>query len=221
MSYSCLISFKKLKPEEVFPFLQEFKKKYVDNIEQIVREEFVWSPLFKTSPLYEKIDPDAWDERTFNLKDKVETWLSDKLLKFRWFYFADKNILGVYGVDKSCQNIFDNTTYFQNSTDQDYEYEIWDGIDIFEKLRDNWKDMSKEDILKLYPDVTDFDYFRKTKIYEVIWKMFEDTLEDDNNALYLSMLGYWDFQVKRKAWNAVVEKYNAFIDMKENKKDKG
>ena len=159
-------------------------------------------------------------ERIITLKDKVENWLSDKVLKFRCFYLSDKNILGIYGVDKICQDIFDNTTYFQNSTDQNYEYEVWNGIEIFEAIVDNWKNISDEEILQLDSNCEDFEYFRKESIYKSIWKMFEDTLEDDNSALYLSILGYWDFQTKGKAWNAIVEKYNAFIDMKENKKDK-
>ena len=218
MSYGCQISFKKLNPEEVFPFLQEFKKKCVDNVEYLAKDNFIFSPLFKCNPDREKIDPTSWDKNTIELKDKVETWLSNSILKFRWFYFVDKNILGVYGVDNILKDIFDNTTYFQNSTDQDYDYEVWNGIDFFEKVANNWRTMSDEDILEIDPECEDFEYFRKESIYNCIWKMFESTLEDDSTALYISMIGFLDFQTKKKAWNAIVEKYNEFLALDEARK---
>jgi hypothetical protein len=222
MSYGCDISFKKVKAENVYTCLQEFKEHCIGKVEDIVKDNFIFSPPFKKHIITENIDPNSWDKDTIEMKDQVETWLSNSILKYRCFYLPKYELLGIYGVDKCVKDFFDNSIYFQNSTDQDYDYDIWNGIDIFEALRDNWKYMSDEDILEFYPDETDFEYFRKTKIYESIWKLVEHTLEDDKSALYLSLIGYWDFQIKERAWHAWCEKVNQFVDLgkekaKENK----
>lgn len=47
MSYSCSISFKQLKGDEVFSFFQRFKELTLNHFDDIAEENFTFSPLFK------------------------------------------------------------------------------------------------------------------------------------------------------------------------------
>lgn len=214
MSYGCTISFKNIEAKDLFQFLQHFKDGCIKNMELIAKDEFVFSPIFRqhNAKLIEE-NGETYEK----FKESTENWMKSSIFKFRWFYMADKNLLGVYGVNKSLQSLFDNTVYFQNSCDQDYEFDEWNGIPIFEEIAEKWKTATNEDIYKhfKYPneqeEPIDYDYYRRSNAYDEIWKMFEETLYNDDKALYLSIFGYWDFKHVHKFYHMVVQETNNWI----------
>lgn len=216
MSYSCEISFKQISGDDVYEFLQKFKKENINHLEEIAEDNFIYSPISKKIFKYDDLKeiPDA-------LKTETEEWAKNNIFKFRWFYNKELQLLGVYSVHKSVQYLFDKTVYFQNSSDQDYERSDWEGIKIFENIFDKWINTSVEDIKKLYDEDERFDddfnnefsdYLRKEYAYKEIWKHFEPTLEDDSSVLHLSLFGYYDFHPVGKFCYYVFKKYKAWMD---------
>lgn len=107
------------------------------------------------------------------------------LYNFKFVYFKDANILGLIGDYriKEVSDMFDTQFYFQNSCDQDYDYELWDDkIFVFKELKAKIQSLSDVELVNVmindkltYYDendreyiTNDIDYYRKTYLYEVI-----------------------------------------------------
>lgn len=211
MSYGCSISFKKINPEDVYDFLVQFKAEANKNLKEIARDQYSWIPFVRNHVEVEK---------DFNKipKDEIEAsknWAKD-LFTYRYFYIKERNLLGIYGLPKQMKHLFDGTVYFQNSVDQDYDREAYEGIGDFLKIYDECMDMSvdelaeayenalsvvkrdwKEDVLDWHPEgLTEetVDYYKKTVAYERIWKIVEFSLWNENRIVYFSLFGYYEIR---------------------------
>ena len=71
---------------------------------------------------------------------------------FRFVYFPKHKILGLVG---EFDDFSATSVYFQNSTDQDYDYEEWNGISLFEKLAKEVKQFSPDQIVRFFPELPD------------------------------------------------------------------
>ena len=91
------------------------------------------------------------------------------------------------------EDFFDKTIFFQDSCEQDYEREIWEGIPAFEKIYDNAMKISDKKLTSLtnfpnyFDEETDWDYERRVYAYDQIWKELEDKVFEDKSTLYLSV----------------------------------
>lgn len=213
MSYNCQISFKKIAPEEVFAFQKKLKVFLVAYWKDIAKENFVFCPFIRNaSGLPDKL-PD--------IKDRVwqesECWV-EKLFHFRFFYDADNQLLGVYSLPSVGTKLFDKTIIFQNSCDQDYERSEYEGIDLFEKIFDKWTSYDEERFRKEYKAVFSWDfndedfgeykteeeklanweYEKRSAAYREIWSLYENTLYNDDSAIYLSLISSQDMHFKRR-----------------------
>ena len=47
MSYSCTISFKQIKSEKLYPFLQSLKKEAEKIAPDVAKDEYIWSPIYR------------------------------------------------------------------------------------------------------------------------------------------------------------------------------
>lgn len=199
MSYSCEIAFKTIEAEEVYSFLQKLKSLVSEKLGAIAEDNAFWLPSERQSA-YKELPEWA-------LNQLEEDW-ARKCFTFRYVYLPEKKILGVYGVPKQTEELFDCTVYFQNSCDQDYDFEEWNGVPIFEEIAQKWQNMSEEDLFEAakscYED--DFeddsecckersDYIRRTFCYKEIWAMFEDSLYNDEKALYISLFGSYELYI--------------------------
>ena len=205
MSYSCSIGFKQIAGEEIFDFMQSFKNKAIENLKGIAKDNFTFSPLFKGFTRNSKYlnDDFSIDDNTIHdlIKDTNE-WARNCVFRYRFFYDKDHQLLGVYGVDKSLCDLFDNITYFQNSCDQDYEFDEWKGVKLFEEIADKWKNADDETVIAQFKKHLNsdydpkydspLDYWRRSFAYNEIWKMFEWSLEDDDAVIYFSLFGSYD-----------------------------
>lgn len=187
MSYSCTISFTKISGDNVFDFFKKLKTKIKENLNQIAEENYFWLPTIRYGS-YKNLSQEIQNSLD-------EKWVQEYILKFRYFFMPENDILGIFSLPKCTYDMFDNTTYFQNSTDQDYEYSEWNGIEDFEKIAQKWQSCSKEDILKENPDCNneeDFEYVRKTHTYEEIWEIIKQYLYDENEVVYISLFGGYE-----------------------------
>lgn len=209
MSYSCFISFKQLECDEIYPFLQKLKAAAIEKMDEIAADEYHYCPLCRN----ELYLPDNYREVPKEKKQESRNWVINCVFMFRYFYNAELKLLGVYGVTDKLRDIFDNTIYFQNSCDQNYDRTEWEGIELFEEIYDRWMEYPKEHIICKYESNNGngswkedhekhekrwLDYYRKDMCYNEIWELFEDTLYYHNNTLYFGVFGPSDFQETNK-----------------------
>lgn len=217
MSYSATISFKKIKPEEIFDFFLKIKEKVKENLEKIAEDDFIFSPYAKNTKKYSdsKYDFDFINDNT--------EW-AKRIFTYRYFYNKELNLLGIYGLPNSLRELFDDTLGFQNSCDQDYEFEYWDKVEPFKLIANKWRTVSLESVLEKMDRLSDLEYCRdvekdspqyyaKTACYEEIWETYlEKTLYDEDSIVYLSLFQHYDSGFIHKFIYKVKELYNLFIE---------
>lgn len=115
-----------------------------------------------------------------------EYWLY-RLFSFSFIYWEKYNLLAVLGqrYPEEARELFDLQVYFQNSTDQDYEFEEWGNcIPLFNELVDKAKNMSVDEIYAIFnTDGKDWyekedieknlDYYRRSAVYEQIYALLD------------------------------------------------
>ena len=210
MSYSASISFKTIDEQGLYQFLQKLKETATERIDEIAEDEFIYMPSIRYDHLYKDVNPVV--ER-----DADEAWAKSAVFTMRFFYLSEHNLLGVFGVPSSVEEIFDSTIYFQNSCDQDYEFDEWNGVPIFEQIAEKWKTSTDEDVISKYCETRGeweedegeipVDYYRRTFAYEEIWEMCEDYMWSDKKAVHLSLFSYYDFEPITKFVATCKEKY--------------
>lgn len=110
--------------------------------------------------------------------------------------------------------------YFQNSCDQDYEFEEWKGIKWFEECAEKWKVASLEEVNRAHTETyqssideeDDLEYYRRWSCYNEIWKRFEYTLFNDSQIVYLQLFAYWDIMDCIRFTNIVVQKVQQWVE---------
>ena len=234
MSYQCDISFKSLEPDKVFAFLQDLKATLKNSdicislgkdfqqcgaVSQLTlseqEEHFGKYKDFKSFYL----SKDPYDMLRINAAKEA----MDACMRFKWFYIPEEKLLGMFGVPKTWQPLFDNTTFFQNCSDHDYDWNEWNGIPMFERCVQRAQDISV-DGLKFAMGLSDDDlqeggedYWRKSLVYDLVWSSIEKFLWDDGRAVYISFLGYYDLQARLAIMRSAYESYQEW--WKEMQKD--
>lgn len=213
MSYSCEISFKQMSPTDIIEFQRKFKQHISDHISDIAKDNYSYCPYIRKSLEV----PYNFSEVSREDKQLAEYWARTSVFQYRYFYDTERQLLGMYGVPQCAKELFDGTVYFQNSCDQDYEKDAYDGIKAFETIVDKWQSKTDAEILKDYVDKYGeslydsydishaseekreqkfhdaIEYHKRTAAYDEIWESYENTLYNDDNAVYLSLYGYYDF----------------------------
>lgn len=238
MSYSCTISFKQIKSETIYPFLQSLKKEAEKIAPDVAKDEYIWSPIYrwmgydeeKEKIIKEETFFKAHSEEIVKIERENENWVL-KLFTFRWYWDFEKEVLMVYSLPKQLQSLFDNTVGFQDSCDQDYEFEEWSGIKYMEEIAMKWKCLPDETIISKYKERysypgeeiiesdIDINYYRKSFCYEDIWDRIEWTLYNDDRIVYLCLFSNWDYNVLKRCniatvngiredWFKIVDKEN-------------
>ena len=181
------------------------KKIASERIDQIALDSPSFSPIMKA---YHFQDP---FEITDQMREDTKRWATESIFKYRYFYDSERSLLGVYSLPDCLRDLFDLTFHFQDSCEQDYDFEDWNGVPSFEFIAEKWKNISAEQMMDLMNERLDsdfdrkpdqIDYYRKTFCYDEIWKTISWTLDDDVKTVYLSIFGYWDFLPLQQFVNA-------------------
>lgn len=190
MSYYATINFKTVKEGELYGFLKQIKDACKAKFDKIAKDNYIFMPSINKDYLLKNDSEYA--------KDQLDrAWMRNSIFSYRFFYIPEHNLLGVFGVP-NVEEIFDLTCYFQNSCDQDYDFEDWKGIPIFEQIAEKWKNATNEEVHKSfeYPDEheepIDYDYYRRSFAYDEIWRMCEHYLYSEDDVVYISMFGGYE-----------------------------
>lgn len=116
-----------------------------------------------------------------------------KHFRYKFVYFKKLNILAYNG---KCQKIFPVSIHFQDSTDQDYDDSVWNGISYFEDIISRSKKLSRTELRDFFfeygygaedfEEQSDFEYFKKSFVYKTV---FADLHLED----YLYLRDHEDF----------------------------
>lgn len=204
MSYCVEISFKQIKSEDIIPFFKEFKEAYIKKIPEIAKEKCMFCPVVAENLHF----PASLGELR---KDKFETlnclnW-ANNCARFKYFYDKEFGLLGIVGIPECLDEMFDTTVVFQNSSDQDYDRDIWSQIKAFEDIYNKWITKDVDEIRDLYNTQTGFSfdkeysgvierseglmYWRQTFAYQEIWQRYESVF-NDTESIYFSLFGPYE-----------------------------
>lgn len=227
MSYYAEIAFKKMEPQDVIPFLKDFKYAYIKRIPEIAKESYPFCPAIEKN-LFNF--PDLLSEDKLELSECLN-WAKD-CSRFKYFYDNEFKLLGIVGVPKCLKELFDASVVFQNSSDQDYDRDIWSKIKAFEDIYNKWitKDVDEiKDSYNLEDDYFDFDkdypepiergeklmYWRQTFAYREIWGRYEQEIFDDN-AIYFCLFGTYESSNLYKILQCCLAEANAAMEKLKN-----
>lgn len=191
MSYSATINFKTVKEGELYEFLKKIKDTCKEKFAEIAKDNFIYMPSIKNDYMMK-------NDSEYAKEQLDRAWMRNSVFSYRFFYIPEHNLLGVFSLPSEVEFIFDSTCYFQNSCDQDYAFEDWKGVPIFEQIAEKWKNASDKKVYKSfeYPDEheepIDYDYYRRSFAYEEIWKMCETYLYHEEDVVYISMFGGYE-----------------------------
>lgn len=207
MSYYAEISFKKMEPQDIIPFLKEFKEAYIKKIPEIAKENYPFCPAVRKNLFnFPNSLPELWKDKL--ALSECLSWVKD-CSRFKYFYDNEFKLLGVVSVPKCLKDLFDTSIAFQNSCDQDYEQKAWSGIKEFEDIYTKWITKDVDEVIDSYnleDDFRDFNadypdpikkserlmYWRKSFAYREIWGRYEQEIFDDDNAIYFSLFGAYE-----------------------------
>ncbi len=198
MSYWCKISFKEIKAEDIQEFFVDMKRKAKERFEKTVEDNYMYSPMHK-DVFYKNPEDITIKLYLTKYRTEQEDW-GRKVYTYRWFYLKEHNLLGVFGTGNELEDIFDTTLSFQNSCDQDYDFDYWDKVKLFRNIAekhktDTWEDVDPENDYKK-DERTDkiLEYLRKSSCYCEIWDTYlNDKLFKRDSCVFMSLFSpYYD-----------------------------
>ena len=119
MSYEFGMFFTECEPKNVLSTCLSIVNTIVDNPDELIKDNVSFCPSRRF-----KSQLDLYVARNFD-----QTWLYE-IFNFHFVYWKQYNLLGLsgYNYGENVNNLFKCHICFQNSSDQDYEYDIWKGI---------------------------------------------------------------------------------------------
>ena len=164
MSYRfdmCFIQCKSL--TDAYEKARKFTEQYYKNADEVIAQNEFYIP-----------------SRRNTLPDHIANRLNDYwlygLFSIRFVYWKKYKLLGISGdYPEKMMEMVDMHQYFQNSCDQDYEYEYWKGVKLFEGIVEKCKKMDWTEIQANIDYETEekneesLEYYRKTRAYDEIY----------------------------------------------------
>ena len=215
MSFSFGMFFKEISQADVLPFVNEVCNELANHTNEFIEQSKYCIPSFR-------------DEE---LSDKTDWYWLNTLFEIQFVYWPEKELIGLCGNDYpgKIKDMFSGHVLFQNSTDQDYAYDVWPQINLFQKHVYESVTLDKESIMKKYADVnndyseeelkecfgSDYssNYYRRTLVFDAVYKelALDDWLWGKDNPSFIK------FTVQ--ALNNDEAKFKANRCLKQIKKD--
>jgi len=167
MSYSFGMFFKQIKEKDVLSFFHQVSEIMIKNSTEVLDINKYYIPSVRSNKMNEYVD---------------EYWL-DTIFSLKFIYWEEKELLGMsgYNYPQELVELFDCHIGFQNSYDQDYDYNTWsDNITFFKQCKKLCINKTALEILQMYEDDKDWytekeieekiEYHKKSVLYNMIYK---------------------------------------------------
>lgn len=184
MSYYARIYFKQVESmEEAIKVLNNFIKDYssIENMKKVLEDNryYLYRDMYNADLKINKQEP--WKYIT------LLRYLFQPLLVFKAMYYPQYKLLGLcFYDDSTIHKHFDNFIEFQNSCDQDYEYDTWNILgDYFINKAKEFETLPVEELIKTkeyfledYEEDKEYflknlDYHRRSAMYDFVWKTLD------------------------------------------------
>ena len=186
MSYRLDLSFKNCKPQDVYKNICEFEDLLLKNAEQYIKDNLIFIRIDKEK------------DRFYNT-EQVDKFISTLFKCHIWYCEEISALCVVWGSDiKEINDWFDGYVYFQNSCDQDYDYETWNFNKTFRRISNRIKKMKPDKFVKEYIQSNDYyneddkeyilkdvDYHKKTFVYETIENIIDAIWKEGFGISYI------------------------------------
>ena len=178
MSYSFTMSFKEIEKEKLLDYISEITNICINNSKEIIKENIWYVPSLRIGNIFFSEDKELY---TKCWAEADKNWLYS-LFVINFVYWEDKNLLGICGCIPNVVKRELNTIYFQNSTDQDYDYNEWRGLSCFQSDIEKIKNMNRYEVLEYYNkngdnysenDLLDLDYHKKSLVYDMVFRKLD------------------------------------------------
>lgn len=192
MSYAIDIMFHKVDNKlEAFELAQEAMKVVAANANDILEDNKYYCPMSRKEAKEEGTPSHMYSKYEESVSQATRYWIR-ALMTYRFMYWPEQKLLGVIGHESLLEPLGWKGVYFQNSTDQDYEYKEWADIcAAFDEAVQKCQNMTDEAIKEKADETTldDYDteerfqwycdYTRRSAVYQAIYEML-----DINSILY-------------------------------------
>jgi len=174
MSYAFQMTFLEVPKEKVMSVCTKVVNQQWKNSDKILEENLVFIPSVRNCC---QQDISVKDYNISPWKETDRFWLKNLFL-IEFLYWEQYGLLGILGADLSKLSGKSIQIYFQNSTDQNYEYKEWNGISAFEEVVKEICTLPDTEIRKIVSccddeDELDMEYYRKTAVYQKIYDMLD------------------------------------------------
>ena len=175
MSYGFNMVFAKVEPNNLgkaMAYAHDFVKDSMAHAVKMLIENEIFVPSIK----FDTYCSNDSNKIAWNMAD--DNWLYN-LFSFNFVYWNDIGLLGCrIAEENSSKDFFPLSVYFQDGSDQNYDFEEWSGGEIpyFMKKIDAAKNATLEDVKPFFEWYDDDmlslrdDYIRKSYLYKLIFK---------------------------------------------------
>lgn len=207
MSYKLDLSFKNCETKDIYKNICEFQNLLLKNAEEYIKDNLIFVRIDEKKDIF------------YN-NDQIDKFISQLFKHHIWYCEEIQSLCIVWGSNvKEIDDWFDGYVYFQNSTDQDYEYKTWDFNKTLKKISNDIQSLSKDDFNNIFnemrPDywcddeqMPDNDeYYRKTIIYELCEKKINPIWTDGFGVSFIDgALDQNKFKLRHMAIKLLIEK---------------
>lgn len=208
MSYKLDLSFKNCKAQDVYKNICEFEDLLLKNAEQYIKDNLIFIKIDK-------------EKDKFYNTEQVDKFISTLFKHHIWYCEEISALCIVWGSDiKEINDWFDGYVYFQNSTDQDYEYKTWNFNKYFRKIKNHINKMKIDKFVKEYIQSKDYydendkehilkdvDYYKKSFVYETIEKIIDPIWKNGLGISYIDgALDENKFKLRNEAIRMLLKK---------------
>lgn len=178
MSEWITISFKDIQKDSLMDYCIELGKRIMESADELIKENIYYIPSIRLN-----ISEDMEKDYRVNWREADRNWLY-KLFSVNIIYWEKYELLGIVGeIPKGIKETL-TTIDFQNSSDQDYDYDYWHGVHFFEDVLEK---LEHADINTIFSylnkngndryDITDIeenpDYYGKLAVYDTIYNALD------------------------------------------------
>lgn len=191
MSYYVSLKFKKVENElEVLNIINDFPKLFkLENVEEYIEKEKIRLYAFYMQQA-RLCDYDT-NKLEFKMGNNFMHKVINDFFSTIFIYYPSFKVLGMIGYTKikEIDDKFTKSFEFQNSSDQDYNWEYWNElVDIIPSLKqaiEKYKVMTIEELRDDTDDDFKLEYYRKSALYKYIEELLQidDVVYQNNDKL--------------------------------------